>query len=728
MLDIDQFEYHPTAEKIVDAIVEQANTRERHFFRLNVSHTMAMMASMMRTDFQMPGKSPRSACMFAINLAPSGFGKGLCESVINEQVTNLFMESFTQSTYPMMMEKNIPQIALRQAAANGTEPENEIKVLEGTVKRAGPYASVFSSATVPSIKQLRESLLIAKGGALNLQVDEIAFHIGSIREAMAAYLELYDGTIKPSLTKHTETQLRSAELRGSTPANLLFYGAPSLLLNGSKTEEEFKGMMDTGYARRCFFGFVTEAQANDIIILTAKEHVDRDLAGNSVAVLQKISNDFGKLANFINAHRVITVERPCAELYYEYRNYLIEQKRKLPAHEELQAREMQFRFDKAMKLAAAYAFIDRSAEVTVEHLQAAIKLAEDSGEKFRQIVTRELPFIRLAKYLGSCDTEVTQADLQEHCPYYRGVKSSKDEMLSNAIAWGYQHNIIIKKRYSDGIEFYRGETLKPTDLNAVRVAYSDDISYNYVNEAPAFDQLHCLTQAPDMHWCAHHTAHGHRCTEDIVPGCNLIVIDTDESVSLSMAKHILKGYKALYYTTKRHTPQNNRYRIIIPTNYELALDEEDYRQLMQNIFDVLPFDVDENTKERSRKWASCDIGTYEYTEGATLDVLPFIPKTKRAEETRRAINNLQNLDKLERWFVHNAYKDTNRNKMMIKYALMLVDGGWDGQSIQDAVFELNSKLEDPLDESEILSSTMVTVAKRVSERDAMLAANSVITP
>ena len=258
-----------------------------------------------------------------------------------------------------------------------------------------------------------------------------------------------------------------------------------------------------------------------------------------------------------------------------------------PEHEEIKKAEISHRYFKALKLAGAYAFIDDSPELTQEHLYQAIKLAEESGEAFHRLLTRDRAYVKLAKYIASCKRDVTQADLVEDLPFYRGAAGQKQEMLNLAIAYGYKNNIIIKKSFSDGIEFLRGETLKESSLDRCVISYSNDIAYNYVNEYAPFDKLHKLTQINGMHWVAHHLTNGHRNEENCIAGFNLVVFDVDGGVNISTVKMLLKNYKFLIYTTKRHTPEENRFRVILPLNYQLELDAKDYKEFMANLYEWL---------------------------------------------------------------------------------------------------------------------------------------------
>jgi hypothetical protein len=401
-------------------------------------------------------------------------------------------------------------------------------------------------------------------------------------------------------------------------------------------------------------------------------------------------------------------------LLIEYKLKCEKQANLLPEHEEIKKAEISHRYFKALKLAGAYAFIDDSPELTSDHLYHAIKLAEESGEAFDKLLTRDRNYVKLAKYIATCKRDITQADMVEDLPFYRGAAGQKTEMLSLAIAYGYKNNIIIKKSFSDGIEFLRGETLKASHLDSMIMSYSTDITTDYMNDRGAFDKLHQLTQQPSMHWTSHHLTGGYRNEENAIPGFNLVVIDVDGGVHLSTVKLLLAGYKFLIYTTKRHTDEENRFRIVMPINYELEMDAKDFKEFMSNIYEWLPFEVDTATNQRARKWMT-HAGHYEYNEGDVLDALPFIPKTSKNEERKALMHDQQSMDNLERWILNNS-GDGNRNNMLLRYSMILVDGGFDFEKIRQRVIALNDKMADKLEEAEIMSTVMISVMKAIAKR------------
>src|SRR5690606_25159114 len=60
---------------------------------------------------------------------------------------------------------------------------------------------------------------------------------------------------KTKLTKNTTENQRNEELDGKTPTNMLLFGTPAKLLDGGQTEDQFYSFLETGYARRCLFGY-----------------------------------------------------------------------------------------------------------------------------------------------------------------------------------------------------------------------------------------------------------------------------------------------------------------------------------------------------------------------------------------------------------------------------------------------------------------------------------------
>jgi hypothetical protein len=149
-------------------------------------------------------------------------------------------------------------------------------------------------------------------------------------------------------------------------------------------------------------------------------------------------------------------------------------------------------------------------------------------------------------------------------------------------------------------------------------------------------------------------------------------------------------------------------------NYTLKMDSTEYKEFINNVIQGLPFTVDESSNQQCKKWLTHK-GHIEYTEGELFDVLPFIPKTSKNEERSKLLTSQQSMDNLERYIINNT-GDGNRSNMLIRYALILVDAGFVFDVIRTKVLELNNKIADKLDESEITTTILTTTAKAIAKR------------
>jgi len=337
-------------------------------------------------------------------------------------------------------------------------------------------------------------------------------------------------------------------------------------------------------------------------------------------------------------------------------------------------------------------------------------MAEQSGEAFTSMMNRDRAYIKLANYIAHRGQEMTHADLMEDLPFYKGSEVQKREMLNLAIAHGYKNGIYIRRDLIDGIEFISGKSVPETDLNKMIVAASTEITTSYSTHYVSFDKIHCLTNKKDYHWVTHALKDGYRDEVHVIPGCNVVCLDVENSSSINAVKLLLKDFKYLLHTTKRHTEKAHRFRVILPLSHTLELDGKDYRDFMNNIFDWLPFDVDRQTAQRSRKWLTHN-GDFWYNDGLLLDALQFVPKTKKAEEHRAIVAGQTNLSALERWFINNT-QSGGRNNSLIRYAYALIDMGQDIASIQNNILALNTKLQTPLEESEVLNTIIPSMIKK----------------
>ena len=73
------------------------------------------------------------------------------------------------------------------------------------------------------------------------------------------------------------------------------------------------------------------------------------------------------------------------------------------------------------------------------------------------------------------------------------------------------------------------------------------------------------------------------------------------------------------------------------------------------------------------------------------------------------------MDNLECWVFNNTGSG-NCSDMFVRYAMILVDAGFDFNNTRTKVLDLNNKLADKLEESEITSTILTTVAKALAKK------------
>lgn len=251
-MDYSQMSYNPLAEKIVQILITKTQNDNPQFFRLQANYYLSLVASVMGTRIKSNLTGVIPVNMYGVNLAGSGSGKGFSTNILENQVIGLFRQHFMQEVFPKQAELNLQIEAAKRAKYMNIGLNESEERLNKEYRSYGAYRFSFDSATTPAIKQLRNKLLLARVGAINISIDEIGSNLESNTDTLNTFLELYDkGVIKDKLTKNTDTATRHQEIIGETPANIMMFGTPSKLLDGGKIEDNFFSFLETGYARRC---------------------------------------------------------------------------------------------------------------------------------------------------------------------------------------------------------------------------------------------------------------------------------------------------------------------------------------------------------------------------------------------------------------------------------------------------------------------------------------------
>ena len=710
-MDFSNVEHNPCLEEITDLICRKTQNTDTGFFHVEVAYFLSKIAASMRAYIDSADRGQIPVNCYAICLGPSGYSKGYSVNIMEDTILSGFKREFCGRLFHVIADRNINARAEDIAIANQLEVEDVVQQLRDSYNKAGNYVFTFDSGTSPAVKQMRNKLLLSEIGAINFEQDELGSNLLNSTDVIAVFLELYDqGKVKTKLIKNTSDNVRDLDIDGKTPANMLLFGTPVKLFDGDSTEDFFYSMLDTGYARRCLFGYGLNNNKKAYYSQTAEEIYDALVEPKNKEITDKWNSYFTSLAQESMYNFRIELQKKEAIQLLEYRIECEKKADELSQYAEIQKAELNHRYFKALKLAGTYAFIERANVISSNHLMQAIKLVEESGENFLKILNREKSYMKLANYLASVNEELTHADLTEALPFYKSTQ--RNELLSLATAWGYKHHILIKKTFSDGVEFMKGEALEETNLNNLIISYSNDFANNYISDYAPFDQLATnLFKLDGMNWCNHHFKDGHRANIDALSTFNMVVLDVDGDISLNTAERLLKDYIYILYTTKRHTEEINRFRVVLPIKYTLSFDLEDYKAFMNNILSWMPFKSDDAANQPSKKWLTNPNAEIRINStGSLLDPTKFIPNTFRNDSFLKDQKKINSFDNLERWFAKQI-ETGNRNNLLLKYALCLVDNGLELETVEDKVLGFNKKLKDKLPEEEIQNTILVTARK-----------------
>jgi len=701
----------PIIRDLTTVLLHKTENTDSSFFKAELAYFLCKTASLMGINLYTRDKGYIPVNGYAIALATSGFGKGHSINILEQEVFNEFYDSYMNNVFPSISEENLQKLA-KLRFSNG-RADKALSEYEKAVKRefddCGQYAITFDSATSAAVKQLRHKLLMGKCGSINFQQDEMGSYLQSSTELLTLFLELFDqGMVKAKLIKNTRDNTRNEEIKGKTPTNMLLFGTPHKLFDGSSTENAFYDLLEIGYARRCFFGW-GETKNNQIFEQSAKEVYDNHTSQQDLHLLAQWAEELKSLATPMNHGLIIDVNDAIGVEITDYRLQCNKLATQLPDHRELERAELSHRYFKALKLAGALAFVAKTPFLTQETWEQAKLLTEESGQAYQRMLYREKNYVRLAKYLKTCDEAVTHVDLMEVLSFFKGSIGARQEMLTLASSWGYKNHILISRSYVDNVELIKASTLEPTNLEALTASWSEHLAHEYASVTFPFDKITKLTRTAGIHWCNHSFIDGHRKEANAIPGFNMIVLDVDGTATIDEVKLYLAKWNFYLHTTKSHTSEAHRFRVVIPISHNLKLSREDYKMFIQTILDSLPFSSDVNTNQRARKWEAFG-GGYDFTNstGKLFDALPYIPNTTKHEEYKRTKKTISDIGALEQWFVYHC-EEIGRNNSLYRYGKCLLDKGETDKDVVKKVIHLNQRFPTPLPKEELERTILTSI-------------------
>ena len=215
MKDLATVPYHKMSEQIVEILCQRTQNTSPEFFRLLTAFHLSKCGSMMHVKVHSPIMGIIPVNMYAINLAPSGMGKGYSTNIMEDEVIDTFKTVFTEQTFPVITEENLSALAVKRAGIKGEDPDAELVLVQKEFEELGEMLFAFDSGTPAAVKQAHHKILMGRIGSMNFEMDEIGSNLTGNADTLSTMLELFDvGKVKKKLTKNGRDNKRNADLDG----------------------------------------------------------------------------------------------------------------------------------------------------------------------------------------------------------------------------------------------------------------------------------------------------------------------------------------------------------------------------------------------------------------------------------------------------------------------------------------------------------------------------------
>jgi len=203
-----------------------------------------------------------------------------------------------------------------------------------------------------------------------------------------------------------------------------------------------------------------------------------------------------------------------------------------------------------------------------------------------------------------------------------------------------------------------------------------------------------------------------------------IIFDVDNGLKLSDAYRMFSHYEGLIATTRSHTEDNNRFRIILPIQERTQCSAEEYTEAMRLMMDTAyPF-LDKQCKDPARICFGNSNAEFMLLDGQMIfNLNAWIQKAKLILESNKWANKKQlevtpkedgtkadwyranwKSDKMLQVLKHSEkFGQGSRNGTLYAWAKHLRTIGLNDEEVQDAIYWLNDS-GDSIPEKEIRST------------------------
>lgn len=519
------------------------------------------------------------------------------------------------------VEKTVKSEAIRLATAAGEEVPTEFAFYKDYLK---PIPPIFTTITtgpgliqhINDIGDLPLSSTFMYSGEIS---DELAYNPNAV-ENIKILSEVYDlGVKEATYTKGVE--FRSKEIDGQ-PVSALFVGSPGHILYDEATKKKFHVAFMSKLARRSWFCYAPET-IEEPTFSSGKELIKYRIAieleaKEARAAMSDVVLDVTKFA-LSTLGTTIPADEEVFELFEIYKRYNREVVGALSNQESTYAlirRHLQW---KALKLAGAFALMDKSNELTVVHYVEAMKFCELLDKDMEQFEydLNKAPHERFSDYARTLVRANNKAvisihDIKKH-GFTSNVSRNKLQELVKLCA-GYDTNGIYSLTNEDSAIQYEpimktdvlGISYKPIDNTALNkaVATGDldiirnakhDVSvttaYGFEVADTTFEELGELLTG-DFAYSPFKFRNGVRGKSNIEGPTKWLVLDIDDSLITSSEAHFMLSDINHHIALSSDASNEYKFRVLIELDSPVELTPIAWKHFYLEIANDLALKVD----------------------------------------------------------------------------------------------------------------------------------------
>jgi len=474
-------------------------------------------------------------------------------------------------------------------------PSSETITIEGT------SAGMFNVA---------EAVYESSFGSVNIYADEFLDHVATSTQSIGKLKEAYDGEFRARIIVGDAKAKKMRDIE-NLPSN--FLGMASLDNASSETMKILERLSKGGLYRRSII-VVDEShpEFNDDRVETFNTKVSKKITASREHWRADFNSRMSKFGNMGTLLAVYPSDDWVKEESYLWLDkWLVDRANENKIDSTLLwdvgASEV------ILNIAYLVAFLDNK-EVTREYVDWAkdyfIRTRDGIGNAMRDRRDYEEITYLLHNQSGLSQADMLQLDRHNCIPQASGKFKDAIKVVRE-IAYKQGKSLTITRGAVERFSIVQQES---TNLKKLIFSFDNDsckdekkaiaFSPEYLSWADV-DRLAVSDKVRSFTTCHYEMSNktdpdGHRRAENYIEACNVIAFDIDDGMTIEDACEALDGYVFLLYTTKSHTDQDHRFRIIIPVAKKFEVTSEQYKDMMTNVAEFLGLTLDTKARNVSR--------------------------------------------------------------------------------------------------------------------------------